>query len=252
MGEAAVRVSRPIAIVAGPVMIVQGRQVRRTTPVLPEAVGSREGTEGGRASGAGLALLVLGESTAAGVGVGTQADGLGRQSAAALARRTGRAVRWRVVARTGTTVNGALTRLVPQLGHDDYDVIAVSLGVNDVLKLTSRARWEGAMAALAGSLQSRLRPGGRIVISGVPNLAAFPALPWPLRTVLGWHARNLDRALARVATGSPATVHMPLPRLARPGLWADDRFHPNAEGYREWATQIASTVEPAHSQERRG
>src|ERR1039458_811528 len=78
MGEAAVRVSRPVAVAAAPVIVVQGRQVRRATPVLPEAAGPREGTEGAGEHGAELALLVLGESTAAGVGAGTQAGGLGR------------------------------------------------------------------------------------------------------------------------------------------------------------------------------
>src|ERR1035437_9235238 len=90
MGQAAVRVSRPVAVAAAPVIVVQGRQVRRATPVLPEAAGPREGTEGAGEHGAELALLVLGESTAAGVGAGTQAGGLGRQAATALASRTGR------------------------------------------------------------------------------------------------------------------------------------------------------------------
>ena len=232
MGQAAVRVSRPVAVAAA--------------PVLPEAAGPREGTEGAGEHGAELALLVLGESTAAGVGAGTQAGGLGRQAAIALASRTGRPVRWRVVARTGTTVDRVLARLVPQLGSESYDVIAVALGVNDVLKLTSRARWERGVAALAGSLRSRLGLGGRIVACGIPDLTMFPALPWPLRAVLGWHSRNLDLGLGRVAARAAATVHMPLPPLAKPDWWADDRFHPNAEGYRQWAMYIAMTAVPSH------
>jgi lysophospholipase L1-like esterase len=142
MGQVAVRFSGPVTIATAPVIVVQGRQVRRTTPVLPEAAGPREGIEGAGERGAELALLVLRESTAAGVGAGAQADGLGRQAAIALASRAGRPVRWRVVARTGTTAERALAGLVPQLGSESCDVIAVALGVNDVLKLTSRARWE--------------------------------------------------------------------------------------------------------------
>lgn len=225
-------------------LLVQGRQVRRTTPVLPEAAGPREGTEGAGERGGELSLLMLGESTAAGVGVDSQSDGLGRRAAGALASRTGRMVCWRVVARTGTTAEQALARLVPQIGGEGYDVIAVALGVNDVLRLTSRARWDRGIAALASALRARLRPGGRIVLCGVPDLAMFPALPRPLRTMLGWHSRNLDRGLAREATTSATTVHMPLPSLAIPTWWAEDRFHPNAHGYRQWGAHIALAAAP--------
>ena len=244
MGEAVVRFSRAVALAVAPVLLVQGHRVRRTTPVLPEAAGRRAGTEGTPGSDAGLCLLVLGESTAAGVGVETQAAGLGRQTACALAARTGRPVRWQVSGRTGTTAGQAPGRLATSLGNESYDVIAVALGVNDALRLTSRARWERDIAALTGVLRPHLRAGGRIVLCGVPDLAMFPALPRPLRTVLGWHSRNLDHGLARVATASDVTVHMPLPSLATPDWWAADRFHPNAEGYRQWAMRIAAAAAP--------
>ncbi|MHB1431315.1 MAG: SGNH/GDSL hydrolase family protein [Streptosporangiaceae bacterium] len=246
MGEAVIRVSRAVALAVAPVILVQGRRVRRATPVLPEAAGLREGIEGTAERDAELSLLVLGESTAAGVGVGSQADGLGGQTAAALAARTGRAVRWQVAARTGTTAGQAQARLTTSLGDDSYDVIAIALGVNDVLRLTSRARWERGITALVSVLRPRLRAGGRIVLCGVPDLAMFPALPRPLRTVLGRHSRNLDRGLARVAAVSAATVHMPLPSLAKRDWWADDRFHPNAAGYRQWAMHVAAAVVPSH------
>jgi lysophospholipase L1-like esterase len=247
MGQVAVRFSRPLAVMTAPVTLTQGRRVRATTPVLPEAAGRRAGIEGAGTGGSELALLVLGESTAAGVGVATQADGLGRQTAAALARRASRSVRWRVVAQTGTTAKSALTRLVPQIGSERYDIVAVTLGVNDVLRLTSRARWRHDTTALTSSLLPHLRPGGRMVICGVPDLAAFPALPSPLRTVLGWHARNLDRGLAQVTAASAAALHMPVPALAGPELWAGDSFHPNAEGYRQWATGIVSAAVATHT-----
>ncbi|HLM69468.1 MAG TPA: hypothetical protein VK358_18145, partial [Longimicrobium sp.] len=45
-----------------PVLVLQGKRVRRTTPRLPEAAGPRTGAVAGR--GAPVRLLVLGESTA--------------------------------------------------------------------------------------------------------------------------------------------------------------------------------------------
>ncbi len=49
-----------------PLLLWQGRHVRRVTPRLPEAAGPRAGTTG---HGPPLRLLVLGDSAAAGVGV---------------------------------------------------------------------------------------------------------------------------------------------------------------------------------------
>ena len=138
MGQGAVSASRPLALVAAPVLVHQGRRVRRDTPVLPEADGPRRGVEGHREQ---LALLVLGESTTAGVGVVTQADGLARALAVELAARLARGVAWQVVAGTGTTARSALGRLVPRLGTDRYDMILVALGMNDVLRLRSRRAW---------------------------------------------------------------------------------------------------------------
>src|SRR3712207_3664369 len=114
MGQVAVHVSRPLAVAMAPILVPQGARVRRRTPVLPEADGDRCGVEGvGRENA--LAVLVFGESTAAGVGVRTQAEGLGPAVAAGLSQHSGRPVTWQVTAQTGYTAQRALTRLVPQL-----------------------------------------------------------------------------------------------------------------------------------------
>jgi hypothetical protein len=56
-----------------PILLCQGKYVRRVTPKLPEADGPRFGEAG---VGKPLRLLVLGDSAAAGVGVNTQQEAL--------------------------------------------------------------------------------------------------------------------------------------------------------------------------------
>ena len=73
-----------------PVLLYQGKQARRTTPRLPEAGGSPcgqygEGTPARR-------VLVIGESTAAGVGVETHDQGLASQLAKQIHERTGQTI----------------------------------------------------------------------------------------------------------------------------------------------------------------
>lgn len=240
MGQVAVSASRPLALVASPVLVHQGRQVRRDTPVLPEAEGPRRGVEG---RGEQMALLVLGESTAAGVGVVTQADGLARALAAELAGRLAGGVAWQVMARTGITARSALERLVPRLGTDRYDLILVALGMNDVLRLRPRRAWQRDLAGLLAALEPHLRPDGRIILAGIPDLSRFPSLPRPLRTVLALHARGLDRGLARAAAQVPAASHAPAPPISGPDFFAADRFHPSAQGYLQWARHLAASAD---------
>lgn len=211
--------------------------------MLPEADGERFGVEGVGVSSA-LAVLVFGESTAAGVGVRTQAEGLGPAIAAGLAEHSGRPVRWQVTARTGYTARRALTRLAPQLQGMSFDVIVVALGVNDVLRMSSARAWQDAVSALVTELRTHLRPGGGIVLAGLPDLAGFPSLPQPTRTVLALHARSLDRRLARIAAGAASTVYVGSPPIGVRRLYATDGFHPGAEGYRIWATHLVDAARP--------
>ena len=70
------------ALALSPLLLAQGVYVRRVTPRLPEAPGSRSGVAGG---GPSLKLLILGDSAAAGVGAASQDEALAGQLAVALA-----------------------------------------------------------------------------------------------------------------------------------------------------------------------
>lgn len=246
MGDLVVRGSRPLAYAIAPILALQGARIRRSTPDLPEAAGDRCGVEGADASTDAdpLAVLVFGESTAAGVGVATQAEGLGPAVAAGLAARRGRSAEWQVVGRKGYTARRAVSKLLPRLGEvTTYDVVVVALGVNDVLRLTAGPEWEAAVTELATALHGRLGPGGVIVLAGLPDIGLIPTVPQPTRAVLRLHARNLDRRLAAVASSVPSTVHAPAPHLdGIDGMYADDGFHPGAAGYRRWAEHLVDAA----------
>ncbi len=231
---------RPAAVLLAPVLIRQGRRVRRETPLLPEATGDRSGLEVAAGGEAPLRLLVVGESSAAGVGVARQRDGLAGQLAAELAQRRARGVAWQVRARTGATASAAARELIPATGGS-HDLVVVVLGVNDALRLCSRRHWRERITRVVDALQSQLAPGGQVLLAGVPDLGAFPALPHPLRAVLGWHAHALDLELGRLAVRRPGVQHTAAPPLSRT-LFADDGFHPNADAYTRWAQHIADLV----------
>lgn len=220
-----------------PVLVWQGRRVRATTPRLPEAGGPRTGEVGG--AGAAVGLLVLGESTAAGVGAEDHPRGLAGQVARTLAAETGRGVRWRVLARNGATAAITRDELLAPADAVAADVAVVVLGVNDTLRLHSPGRWTRDLRALIHAVRGRCG-AIPVVLAAVPPMGVFPGLPQPLRGVLGLRAAVLDRAAARLAAELDAVRHVAVP--LSPGAVDDffcaDRFHPSPYGYARWGDAL--------------
>ncbi|MBF5012304.1 SGNH/GDSL hydrolase family protein [Burkholderia pseudomultivorans] len=226
----------PFATAAlGPLLFAQGRYVRRVTPRLPEAAGPRSGEAG---DGPPLRVLVLGDSAAAGVGVATQSDALAGQLARALAAT--HRVSWKLLARTGLTTQDLVDWLAAEPA-EPFDVAVTSLGVNDVTGGVSPARWLAAQAALVGLLAARFQVG-HAVLSAVPPMERFPALPQPLAWYLGLRAKRLNAALAGWTATQP---HCTFLRVALPlerHLMAADGFHPTAAACAAWAGQVATAL----------
>jgi lysophospholipase L1-like esterase len=232
-----------VALLA-PVLVGQGRRVRRTTPRLPEAAGPRAGEIAGR--GAPVRLLVLGESTAAGVGAADHQAGLAGQVAGTLAAETGRPVRWRVLGRNGATAATTRETLLAPAEGVEADVAVVALGVNDTLHLRSPGRWTSDLRALIALVRERCG-GVPVILAGVPPMGIFPGLPQPLRGVLGLRATVLDRAAARLAAEMDAVLHVsvPLPAGGVDDFFCGDRFHPSPHGYAQWGAALGRAAAAA-------
>ena len=94
-----------MCLMLAPLLVVQARRARRDTPRLPEAGGADRGREGSD-DGPPLRLLVVGESTAAGIGVAEHRQGLGAHLARALARHHQQRVDWQVIGVNGIRALG--------------------------------------------------------------------------------------------------------------------------------------------------
>ena len=118
-----------------PLLWLQARRVRRTTPRMPEPPGQRAGTSG---RGSLVRLLVAGDSGAAGVGAETQDQAL----CGHLVRRLGRqhTVEWRVLAVNGLDSPG-LHKLLLAAPDAQFDVVVLSMGANDATGLCAPLQW---------------------------------------------------------------------------------------------------------------
>ena len=224
-----------LTLALAPVLLIQGKSVRRNTPKLPEPPGARQGRKG---SGAELRLLILGDSAAAGVGAEHQNHALLGQLVNLLAKDY--RVSWALNAATGATTHSTLEALKQQEAQD-YDVIVTSLGVNDVTSNIAPHKWQKQQAVLRQVLQEKFQPR-LIVISGLPPMAAFPALPQPLRWYLGRRAKCFNRILKKDLCQYKNIRLLIQNTLQDSRLMASDGFHPGPDIYTEWALNVAEMV----------
>jgi lysophospholipase L1-like esterase len=219
------------------------RAVGRRVVRLPQAAGPDRGTTAGQ--GPVLRLCLLGESTAAGVGAASHDEGLAGSLARAVKDRTGRAVDWSVTARSGATAKAAVEHLAPQLpsvaAGERPDVVAVFLGVNDLIRFTPARIWRRDIAVLLQAIRQRTGPVP-VLFAGVPPVHRFPAMPRGLAPLLARRVAVLDGSVSAVATELDAHHDRTLDLPDDKSLFAADGFHPAPGLYALWAQQLAPTV----------
>lgn len=218
-----------------PVLLMQGRSVRRTTPRLPEAPGPRDGMSG---DGPSLSLLLVGDSAAAGVGAASQSSALSGQLVARLSQHF--QVSWTVVARTGHGIQEVL-QSVQDRPAERFDVVVTSVGVNDVTGSIDTSEWVKFQSELVDVLSQRL--GARqILLSGLPPMHAFPSLPQPLRWYLGYRATRFNAALERFVNKDGRCTYVSAAFPIDAQLMASDGFHPSEAAYALWSDRLASVI----------
>ena len=219
-----------------PLLLAQGLYVRRVTPRLPEAAGERAGTVG---SGPPLKLLIVGDSAAAGVGASRQADALAGQLSALLAPHC--RLDWRLWAKNGRCARHVLD-LLERNAAEPFDIALLSIGVNDVTGFSAERQWLACQAGIWRILREKY--GVRhILVTALPPMHLFTALPQPLRWVLGQRARQFNNALARhvgqFGDCSMLTIDFPL----HADYLASDGFHPGPPAYALWAECAAQAIQ---------
>ncbi|MBB5870366.1 lysophospholipase L1-like esterase [Allocatelliglobosispora scoriae] len=197
-----------------------------------------------------LRLVMLGDSSALGVGVDRVADTVGGQLATLLAADrsgTGRRIELASVGVSGSRSKDLATQVSRSLLGERPDVAVILVGANDVIGM----RRPGEAAAYLASAVRRLREAGvEVVVGTCPDLGAARAIAPPLRQIVGWMGRKTARAQMRsVHAAGGAVVDLGAETgavfRADPATLCHDRYHPSADGYRVWAYALLPAVAQA-------
>ncbi len=231
-----------------PFLYRDGKRVLAAVPRLPDANGP-QGVEA--RPGPPLKLLLLGESTMAGVGVATHAEGFAGSLARTLADGWQRTIDWRVHARSGYTLKRLRAEVLPLIEEHEWDLIVVAMGANEAFKMNTPAGVRRDWRALITTLRERFGAEVPIAFTNMPPIREFPAFTPLLQRTLGKMVEYFGEELAEIVAVTPNTYYngevMSLAdwseRLGMPGDPApffSDGVHPSALTYAAWGEDFGA------------
>lgn len=186
-----------------------------------------------------VTYLVLGDSTAAGVGADYD-HGIAMSTTRELSRT--RQVTMHNISVSGARIKEVLDGQLPRAAAIRPDLVLLSVGANDVTHLTSVRSMRASVREIVKRLRST-NPDVAIVITGSPDMGSPPRIPRLLRGLASCRTKQVNRMFVAEAerlhlTFAPIAAETgPLFRRDR-SLFAADRFHPNERGYATWTAVL--------------
>jgi len=200
-----------------------------------------------------LIYVVMGDSTAVGVGAARVEASCAFQIATAAAAQ-GRRVRVINIAASGARLGAILKNQLPKIAELKPHLISLSIGANDATHFSSPAQYQKQMGILVSQLS---RQTAVVLLAGTPDMVQAPALPLPLALAVNRRAIRQNKILQSALDNSK--LHNSKLRYVdlfyrgkliyaqNPDLYAADFFHPSADGYAIWADLFEQAMTGASS-----
>jgi lysophospholipase L1-like esterase len=198
----------------------------------------------GPVDGTPLLMVVVGDSSCTGPGVGDRSEIWCSLVAARIAGR-GYRVTLKSFALGGATSSTALQTQVPEAETLNADLTFIAVGTNDVIH-------QVALSTLEKNLDETVRRLSRVshqvVVAGIGDLGTVPRLLPPLRQLASRRGRKADEVQARVAERHGAIKADLWGAAAEafrtdPSIFSADFFHPAAPGHLVWADAAWEALE---------
>ncbi|TDB94076.1 SGNH/GDSL hydrolase family protein [Actinomadura sp. 7K534] len=215
-------------------VVAEAKLARRLITATPGADPPvADGLYGGTHGGAPLSLVMLGDSTAAGLGVHRPDETPAALLATGLSAIADRPVRLTNVARSGSR-SDALSGQVDRALQTRPDLAVIMIGGNDV---TARVPPAESVRHLGYAVERLRAAGSEVVVGTCPDLGTVKPLMQPLRYIARRASRQLAAAqtIAVVERGARSVSLGDL--LGREfsadprSMFSEDRYHPSGRGY---------------------
>lgn len=201
-----------------------------------------------RAGATPISVVVLGDSTTAGVGVDRPEGSLPYQVAQRLADAEGRPVHVVGFGFAGARAADVLLHQVPRAAErlPSADVVVVVIGANDATHRTRPAAFRAALRETFAAIRAAA-PTAKIVHAGVPRFRGALRTLEPLMFLTDHYARLLRPVSAEEADAAGVAYadlanDVP-PRIrGRTDILAADSFHLSEAGYGAWADVIVDAL----------
>jgi lysophospholipase L1-like esterase len=201
----------------------------------------------GPEDGEPLTLVVLGDSSVAGVGADAAEDTLTYGVAKALSDQY--LVSLHALGVSGSRLADVVGRQLPQVDGLAPDIVLVCVGTNDVTHGTRLREARRQLRLLVDGL-AEVAPDAKVIVSGLPPAETATAFHRPLRDLIGLRALLFTRLYRAELTPHGISVFdiAKLTKSAFHGkreMFSADRFHPSSAGYAFLGTIYGRAVREA-------
>ena len=218
-----------------PILHYQGNKVKKNAKILPEAVGKRFGNSG---NGKAINALILGDSSACGVGVKSIKDSLSGYLLMFLKHEFN--CHWKILAKSGIkTVE--LTDQVRTITHEKFDFIILAVGVNDMTARKSAHTWYKDILELIQILRNDLK-APQIICCGIPPVRKITIFPFPLKQLLSFKAFIYDLCLKKICKRLKGVHFVPHNFPVNKDTMAEDHLHPGKLYYKNWGKKLSEVL----------
>lgn len=233
------RLNGIVSWLLSPIALYLGLKVRSRTPRLLPPTGPKTG-QIGKTGKAAYNILIIGDSSAAGVGVDDINETIGPQLAQILHQKTRAGVSWRIAGANSAISEEVRDYVVPNLQRGAYTHIVLCVATNDMKNFLSDRRFKKGFGGLLYALHAKW-PDTPIIWTPMLDMTTVPGLPPLLRVILRMRADIINRRGRQLCRERHAIVTPPLDSTD-PSGFSVDGFHASAAGYHYWAGVLAQTI----------
>ncbi len=209
-----------------PFLVYQAKQVRKTSPKLPSQSSLLTLGQGENH------ILLLGESTVAGVGASAPAHTI----AGNFHRLLGESFQIETIGKKGLRVKDALSLYLQhrQVQTPKSKGVILFLGANDCFLLTNPSSFKKEVEALIQQIQINTSAQW-IYLAAIPPVHLFPAFSRRMQSFLQVQRNYLQAELKKIALKHPKVIYQEIPMDLQPEFFSADGVHPSDLGYQKIA-----------------